>query len=110
MPAIFWSPAKTTANTVLAGASRRRVVRQPRQIAFRPTARRHRAANSAGHPSSNYVTEFADAVKTAEIGALVGPVKTQFGYHIIQVRAREDREMSDSDYEQALNTEFDAVS
>jgi len=57
-------------------------------------------------PASNYVTEFADAVKTAEIGAFVGPIKTQFGYHIIQVRAREDREMSDTEYEQALNTQF----
>lgn len=58
-------------------------------------------------PASQYVTEFADAVKTAEIGALVGPIQTQFGYHIIQVRAREDREMTDSEFEQALNTAFD---
>ena len=44
--------------------------------------------------------------RAAEIGALVGPVKTQFGYHIIQVRAREDRPLSDSDYQTALNNEF----
>src|SRR5262249_23319813 len=48
-------------------------------------------------PASNYVKEFSDAVKTADIGALVGPVKSQYGYHIIQVRAREDRPLSDSD-------------
>ena len=57
-------------------------------------------------PVTNYVKEFADAAKTAEIGALVGPVKSQFGYHIIQVRAREDRPLSDSDYQTALNNEF----
>lgn len=57
-------------------------------------------------PASNYVTEFADAAKSAEIGVLTGPVKTQFGFHIIQVRAREDREMNDSEYETALNQGF----
>ena len=56
--------------------------------------------------ASDYVKEFADAVKSADIGALVGPVQSQYGYHIIQVRAREDRDMSDSDYQQALNTKF----
>ena len=68
------------------------------------------SASSGGElgwaPASNYVTEFADAVTTAESGALVGPVKTQFGYHIIQVRAREDRDMTDDQYETALNTKF----
>jgi peptidyl-prolyl cis-trans isomerase C len=57
-------------------------------------------------PVTNYVKEFADAVKTADIGALIGPVKTQFGYHVIQVRAREDRPLSDTDYNNALNNEF----
>ncbi len=57
-------------------------------------------------PASNYVKEFADAVKSADIGALVGPVKSQYGYHVIQVRAREDRPLSDSDYQTALDNEF----
>lgn len=53
-----------------------------------------------------YVTEFADAVRDAEIGALVGPVQSQYGYHIVQVRAREDRELTDDQYNQLLNTKF----
>ncbi len=57
-------------------------------------------------PASNYVKEFADAVKSADIGALVGPVQSQYGFHILQVRAREDRELSDNDYQNALNNEF----
>lgn len=57
---------------------------------------------------NGFVTEFADAARTAEIGAIVGPVQTQFGFHIIQVRAREDREQTDTEYEQALNTAFAA--
>ncbi|MEP7290638.1 MAG: peptidylprolyl isomerase [Chloroflexota bacterium] len=57
--------------------------------------------------ASGFVTEFADAVKTAEIGALVGPVQSQFGFHIIQVRAREERPLTDNDRTTVLNTEFD---
>ncbi|MFN8531690.1 MAG: peptidylprolyl isomerase [Anaerolineae bacterium] len=51
-----------------------------------------------------YVTEFADAVRTAEVGAIVGPVQTSFGYHVIQVRAREDRPATaaSADSEQSL--------
>lgn len=35
------------------------------------------------------VPEFDAACKTAEIGKVVGPVKTQFGYHIIRVDERQ---------------------
>jgi peptidyl-prolyl cis-trans isomerase D len=57
-------------------------------------------------PATNYVAEFRDAVTEAEIGAVVGPVQSQFGYHIIQVRAREERELSDNEFEQAKNAVF----
>jgi len=36
-------------------------------------------------PVANYVAEFADAVTAAELGAFVGPVETQFGFHVILV-------------------------
>ncbi|WP_314010944.1 peptidylprolyl isomerase [Pseudostreptobacillus hongkongensis] len=34
---------------------------------------------------TNYVTEFKDAIAAAKAGDIVGPVRTQFGYHIIYV-------------------------
>ena len=37
------------------------------------------------------VKEFEDAAFTAEIGAIVGPVKTQFGYHLIKVEREKKR-------------------
>lgn len=55
---------------------------------------------------TSYVKPFADAVREAPIGEIVGPVQTEFGYHIIQVRAREDRELSESDLENARNNAF----
>ena len=36
------------------------------------------------------VKEFEDAAFDAEIGAVVGPVKTQFGYHLIQVEKKNE--------------------
>ncbi|MCB9451943.1 MAG: peptidylprolyl isomerase [Anaerolineaceae bacterium] len=57
-------------------------------------------------PIFNYVKPFADAISTAEIGAFVGPVQTDFGYHIIQVRGREDREVTQSQLDSAKNNEF----
>ena len=36
------------------------------------------------------VKEFEEAAFTAEIGAIVGPVQTQFGYHLIKVEEKKD--------------------
>lgn len=59
-------------------------------------------------PISNYVPEFADAVREAEIGAIVGPVESDFGFHIIQVRAREQREATEAEISRARALAFDA--
>jgi parvulin-like peptidyl-prolyl isomerase len=34
-------------------------------------------------------------------------VQTEFGWHVIQVRAREEREQTDTEFEQSKNTAFD---
>ena len=36
------------------------------------------------------VPEFEQAAFAAEIGHVVGPVKTQFGYHLIKVEAKNE--------------------
>lgn len=36
------------------------------------------------------VPEFDQAVFAAEVGKVVGPVKTQFGYHLIKVEDKKD--------------------
>ena len=41
-------------------------------------------------PSANYVPEFAEAVDTAELGVFVGPVQTQFGWHVLVVDRYEE--------------------
>lgn len=55
---------------------------------------------------SRYVTEFADAITGAAVGTFVGPVQTQFGFHVIQVLGREERDITDAQHETKLNDEF----
>lgn len=56
---------------------------------------------------TNYGEAVADAIREAEIGALIGPIQSDAGYYIIQVRGREDREQSDDEYEAARDAEFE---
>ncbi len=48
---------------------------------------------------SNYVEEFANAIREAPTGEIVGPVQSQFGYHVVQVRAREERDADEATVE-----------
>ena len=48
------------------------------------------------------VKEFEDAAFTAEIGAIVGPVQTQFGYHLIKVEEKKDAAVAD--FEEVKNS------
>lgn len=59
-------------------------------------------------PTSRYVEEFADAINALEIGEISEPVQTEFGFHIIQVRGREEREATELEYENALDVQFEA--
>ena len=43
------------------------------------------------------VKEFEDAVNSASVGSIVGPVKTQFGYHIIRVKGKQNKEFKFAD-------------
>jgi peptidyl-prolyl cis-trans isomerase C len=37
------------------------------------------------------VREFDEVVFTGEVGKVLGPVKTQFGYHLIEITSRTDQ-------------------
>ncbi len=49
----------------------------------------------------NYVREFREAIEAAELGELAGPVESEFGFHIIQVRSKEERPAPETQIEQA---------
>jgi parvulin-like peptidyl-prolyl isomerase len=52
------------------------------------------------------VAEFEDAAFSQPIGEIGKPVKSQFGYHIIQVIARQELPLTDSQYQQKKETVF----
>lgn len=54
------------------------------------------------------VPEFEAAAFSQKVGEIGEPVKSQFGYHIIQVLARADVPLSASQYQQKQQAEFNA--
>lgn len=58
-------------------------------------------------PVTNFVAPFAEAVTNGEVGALLGPVQTEFGWHIIQLHGREVRPVTESALETAKNADFE---
>jgi parvulin-like peptidyl-prolyl isomerase len=53
-----------------------------------------------------YVEPFAEAAETAPIGEVVGPVESEFGFHIIQVRDREMRELTEIEQDALRSRDF----
>ena len=45
----------------------------------------------------NYVPEFRLAIEESEIGDIVGPVESEFGFHVLQVRSKELRSGADEE-------------
>lgn len=56
--------------------------------------------------AQNFVPEFQTAVLESPIGEVVGPIHTEFGFHIIQVRAREERDIEGSERDSLRQAEF----
>jgi hypothetical protein len=56
-------------------------------------------------PAANYVSAFRDAVLSAEIGALV-TVESEFGFHVLQVRAREERDVEGAERDRVVQSQF----
>lgn len=57
-------------------------------------------------PQGRFVEPFDEAVFSLPIGEISDPVETQFGWHVIQVLAREERELSPADYAQEQRAAF----
>jgi len=53
------------------------------------------------------VKEFEDAAFSQPIGEIGKPVKTQYGYHIIQVLGHEERPLTDNQFNQTKQTAID---
>ena len=60
---------------------------------------------------AGFVTEFAEAITDAEIGTIIGPVQTEFGFHVITVTGTEEQTIGAPDPQQLVsNTLLSAIS
>ncbi len=57
-------------------------------------------------PKGQMVMEFEEAAFALEVGEISQPVKSSFGYHIIQSLGNEERPLSDSEYQTLQDTKF----
>jgi parvulin-like peptidyl-prolyl isomerase len=51
---------------------------------------------------SRMVEPFAEAAFAGDVGEIVGPVETSFGFHVIEIMGHEERELTDQQYQQAV--------
>lgn len=53
-----------------------------------------------------YVTPFADAIREGTIGEVIGPVESEFGFHVIQVIDTEERDVDETTVTQVEQSRF----
>ncbi len=57
---------------------------------------------------SRLTANYADAARDAELNTIIGPVETEFGFHVLEVLEREMRPLSDEAYRAAQVGYFEA--
>lgn len=62
----------------------------------------------ASDPDYQYVTPFAEVVRNGEVGPYLGPVCSQFGFHIVQILSREFVPRSADELEDLRDSEYRA--
>lgn len=67
-----------------------------------PTAKQNRG-QLGWFNKGRMVKEFEDAVFKAKTGDIIGPVKTQFGYHIIKLKGRSSKEFRAAEIKKTVN-------
>jgi parvulin-like peptidyl-prolyl isomerase len=70
------------------------------------TSNKDKGGDLGWFPHGMMVSEFEEAAFAAKIGDLIGPVETQFGYHIIRILGHEDRPVTDEQFQQSKEEAF----
>src|SRR5690606_25480562 len=82
------------------------------ELTFEEAARQYSESTSelGWFGPGDMVAPFQEAAFGAPIGRVVGPVKTDFGYHLIKVYARAEQEVKIADYTQRVRTDIGTLS
>lgn len=86
-----WATLKNKAEEVKKTVTKENFATKAKELSQDPGSAVNGGSLGENTDITGFVPEFAEAIKKAKAGDIVGPVKTQFGYHIIYVKAKDSK-------------------
>ena len=86
-----WATLKNKAEEVKKTVTKENFATKAKELSQDPGSAVNGGSLGENTDITGFVPEFAEAIKKAKAGEIVGPVKTQFGYHIIYVKAKDSK-------------------
>lgn len=86
-----WATLKNKAEEIKKAVTKENFATKAKELSQDPGSAVNGGSLGENTDITGFVPEFAEAIKKAKAGEIVGPVKTQFGYHIIYVKAKDSK-------------------
>lgn len=86
-----WATLKNKAEEVKKTVTKENFATKAKELSQDPGSAVNGGSLGENTDITGFVPEFAEAIKKAKAGEIVGPIKTQFGYHIIYVKAKDSK-------------------
>lgn len=86
-----WATLKNKAEEVKKTVTKENFATKAKELSQDPGSAVNGGSLGENTDITGFVPEFAEAIKKAKAGDIVGPIKTQFGYHIIYVKAKDSK-------------------
>ena len=83
--------AKKQAEEIMKTTNKDNFAQKAREFSKDPGSAKNGGSLGETADLSKLVPEFANAVKNGKAGDIVGPIKTQFGYHIIYIQSKDPK-------------------
>jgi len=83
--------AKKQAEEIMKTTNKDNFAEKAREFSKDPGSAKNGGSLGETADLSKLVPEFANAVKNSKAGDIVGPIKTQFGYHIIYIQSKDPK-------------------
>ena len=96
--------AKKQAEEIMKTTNKDNFAEKAREFSKDPGSAKNGGSLGETADLSKLVPEFANAVKNGKAGDIVGPIKTQFGYHIIYIQSKDPKNQNVAKVSQILIT------